>query len=213
MSSFFSDIEIQIAKILSEHPERKNDPVALFEEVSGFDLGGGVTVHLHDSADNELNVVLPPNLDEISAIKESNNKLGDYFMSLFTGSESGSGIGVQQVVAMRARTEDGYLDKLKSSPKTALKEYFESELPESIDVKIYEDGSNDLHLCIPSASIAAGELSEIELGGVAGGLLPSQMGEQATNDHIRNFMENNQIPLTDGQKRSIRDEMDAAKGK
>ncbi len=70
-----------------------------------------------------------------------------------------------QVVA-RAWSEPDYKARLLSDPKAALEEETGVSLPESLNVRIIEEGSDEVALVLPKNPA---ELSEEDLEGVAGG--------------------------------------------
>ena len=55
-----------------------------------------------------------------------------------------------------------------SDPKAVMKE-FDLDVPEGIDVKVVENADDCVHITLPAPPASSGDLSDDELGNVAGG--------------------------------------------
>ena len=58
--------------------------------------------------------------------------------------------------------------RFQSDPKAVLAEYG-IDVPANINVNVVENSDNTVHITMPAAPAGAGELSDEELGNVAGG--------------------------------------------
>ncbi len=170
MSSLYSDIEIKIGKILAEHPEKKDNAFALFEEASGLDIEDDVAVHLHDSNES-YSIVIPPSLTEVKRLLDDSNKLGNYFGGLYLdpNEKDTDKITIPQVIAAKAWSNEETMSTLKSSPKIVLNEMASGALPDDFSINFYQDSDHEVHLNIPPTSALGGELGAAELGQVTGG--------------------------------------------
>ena len=64
--------------------------------------------------------------------------------------------------------DDALKARFLSDPKAVLKE-FDLEVPDGIDVKVVENGDDCVHITLPAPPQGHTELSDEELGRVAGG--------------------------------------------
>jgi hypothetical protein len=74
---------------------------------------------------------------------------------------------MEAMVLARTVEDPAFAARLKADPKAALAEMFDTQLPETLKVHVFQETPTDLMLRLPV--VADGELSEQELGGVAGG--------------------------------------------
>ena len=58
--------------------------------------------------------------------------------------------------------------RFMSDPKAVLAE-FGIDIPENVDLNVVENSENTVHITMPKAPAGAGDLSDEELGNVAGG--------------------------------------------
>lgn len=75
---------------------------------------------------------------------------------------------IEEKLIARAWKDASFKQELLSNPRSA----FEKEsitLPESIELKIFEESSNTLYFVLPMQPSGTGELTEAELESVAGG--------------------------------------------
>jgi len=176
MSGLYSDIEVKLAEVLLEYPEKKTDPVGLFEEVSGVKVGDGTIVHLHSTLDGDYVIALPPSPDEVKGMIERNESLGSFFKSMFIDpqDENLSTAKPQQVIAGLVWTDKGYLEKLKSAPRESLNSILDEKFPQEINVSVFEDSVDNIHLNVPPQVTGnqTGALEESQLEQVTGGIAP-----------------------------------------
>lgn len=78
---------------------------------------------------------------------------------------------MEAMVLARTLEDPAFAARLKADPKAALAEMFDTKLPETLKVHVFQETPTDLMLRLPIA--ADGEISEQELGGVAGGIYVS----------------------------------------
>ncbi len=170
---FFSAIELKFAEILSEHPERENDPTTLFEEISDVGLEGKVNVHFHKCDNTHFNFLLPPSPEAIQDLLHTNKSLGNYFRKMFvdrTEAVNDDDILLQQLVAERAWSDKEFMQQLKTDPSSVFNQVTGSEIKDKACIKLYENSATDIHINIPPPQISGGALSESDLAGVAGGV-------------------------------------------
>lgn len=85
----------------------------------------------------------------------------------------------EQRVLEMAATDEHFRSHLLQDPKGALREHMDMPLPDSINVRVIEEGPGEVVLVLPSQSRAAGStLSDSELETVAGGGANSWVGDQ-----------------------------------
>jgi hypothetical protein len=78
---------------------------------------------------------------------------------------------LQRLLA-RSATDADFRAKLLSDPRTAVSEFMNREMPESIDIRFVENVGTATYV-LPAAIDPKAELSEKELEAVAGGLTPT----------------------------------------
>ena len=83
---------------------------------------------------------------------------------------------VEQRLVEKATTDPGFRQQLISDPRKAVEGELGISLPSGANVRVVEEGPNDYVLVIPSPKSGAGELSDAQLGAVAG-------GSNSWNDH------------------------------
>ena len=71
----------------------------------------------------------------------------------------------QRIIEM-AMKDDGFKEKLKSDPRSAIEEALGIKFPEDMNFHVNEESETDIHITLPSQ---AGELSEEEMSGISGG--------------------------------------------
>ena len=75
---------------------------------------------------------------------------------------------IEAMVLAKAVEDPAFAARLKADAKAALSEMFETKLPASLKVHVFQETPNELMIRLPV--VADGEISEKELEGVAGGL-------------------------------------------
>ncbi len=65
--------------------------------------------------------------------------------------------------------------RFMSDPKAVLADYG-MDVPDGVDVNVVENSDNTVHITMPPAPAGAGELSDEELGNVAGGNMANRAG-------------------------------------
>jgi hypothetical protein len=77
---------------------------------------------------------------------------------------------VEQQIVERATTDSDFRQKLISDPKGTLEGELGVSLPAGVNVQVLEESASDYYIVLPASGTAAGsELSDAELGAVAGG--------------------------------------------
>jgi hypothetical protein len=134
-------------------------PRAALEEVLGEKLPASVTIVTHENTPTTLNVVLDPTLMAQAA------------------ANTGPAGPVEQVLR-KAQADAAFRKKLVADPRAAVYDAVGLEIPKGLQVKVYENTADTIHLPIAARANANAELSEAELEQVAGGKLSQQ---QTTN--------------------------------
>ncbi|MEG4531696.1 NHLP leader peptide family RiPP precursor [Microcoleus sp. D2_18a_D3] len=126
-----------------------NNPKDVLAEF-GMKLPDSVAVEVHENTSNLMNYVLP-NFDEIPA-----------------------GVDLEKVdpvagkIMKKALTEAAFKTQLLADPKSAIASAADIQLPDSVDIRVYEDTPTVKHLVVP-ANPADAELNDLELEAIAGG--------------------------------------------
>ncbi|MEG4394920.1 NHLP leader peptide family RiPP precursor [Microcoleus sp. BROC3] len=126
-----------------------NNPKDVLAEL-GMKLPDSVAVEVHENSSNLMNYVLP-NFDEIPA-----------------------GVDLEKVdpvagkIMKKALTEEAFKTQLLADPKSAIASAADIQLPDSLDIRVYEDTPTLKHLVVP-ANPADAELNDLELEAIAGG--------------------------------------------
>ena len=74
---------------------------------------------------------------------------------------------VEAMVLAKVVEDAAFAARLKADPKAALSEMFETQLPASLNVHVFQETPTDLMIRLPI--VVTDEISETELEGVAGG--------------------------------------------
>ena len=75
---------------------------------------------------------------------------------------------IEAMVLAKAVEDPAFAARLKADPKAALSEMFDTKLPASLTVHVFQETPTDLMIRLPV--VVDDEISEKELEGVAGGL-------------------------------------------
>ncbi len=101
--------------------------------------------------------------------------------------EAGGGGGQQRAeferaLVQRSLEDDSFKRRLLDDPKGTVEQELGGRLPEDVEVRVVEESAQTIYLVLPSASpLGEGEeLSDRELGEVAGGGLADATGEPLT---------------------------------
>ncbi len=73
---------------------------------------------------------------------------------------------IQKQLIARAETDEKFRAQLLENPKAAIKDETGLSVPDGINIRVVEDDASDYHLVLPPAGR---NLSDLEIGGVAGG--------------------------------------------
>jgi hypothetical protein len=77
---------------------------------------------------------------------------------------------VERSIVERATTDSAFRQQLVSNPRGTLESELGVSLPSGVNVNVVEESASDYYLVLPAAGASAGsELSDEELGAVAGG--------------------------------------------
>ena len=91
-------------------------------------------------------------------------------MSSFNDQYVAKRIEREQQVLSRAMNDGDFRAALVADPRTALSGEFGIDIPESLDVRVFEESANSYFVVLPQAGIENGaELTEDQLEAVAGG--------------------------------------------
>ncbi len=71
-------------------------------------------------------------------------------------------------VIAKACADEAFKKSLIASPRSAMEQEFGIKLPASVNVQVVEESADNLYLVLPHQN-PSGELSDMELEGVAGG--------------------------------------------
>lgn len=86
------------------------------------------------------------------------------------GGDSQSRDQVEQRIAEKAASDPDFRQQLINDPRAALGAELGVTLPDNVNVTVLEESPSDFYLVLPPSGTAAGtELSDEELGAVAGG--------------------------------------------
>jgi hypothetical protein len=101
--------------------------------------------------------------------------VGDRAKGERTMSEASGGGGraeMERRLVQRSLEDDSFRQRLLDDPKGTMEQELGGRLPGSVEVRVVEESADTIYLVLPSASaVGAGEeLSDQELGAVAGGL-------------------------------------------
>jgi hypothetical protein len=136
-------------------------PKAALEEVLGEKLPDGVTIVTHENTPTRLNVVLDPTLMAQAA------------------ANIGPAGPIEQVLK-KAHGDSAFRKKLVADPRGTVYDAVGLEIPKGLEVKVFENTPDTLHLAIAAKPDASAELSEAELEQVAGGKLSQTQAAVAT---------------------------------
>ncbi len=81
---------------------------------------------------------------------------------------------IEAMVLAKVVEDPAFAARLKADAKAALAEMFETKLPATMNVHVFQETPSDLMIRLPI--VATDEISEKELEGVAGGLCTPAMG-------------------------------------
>ena len=81
---------------------------------------------------------------------------------------------IEAMVLAKVVEDPAFAARLKADAKAALSEMFDTKLPASVNVHVFQETPSALMIRLPI--VANGEISESELEGVAGGLCTPAMG-------------------------------------
>jgi Nitrile hydratase, alpha chain len=87
-------------------------------------------------------------------------------------SGGGSRAEMERRLIERSLKDESFRQRLLDDPKGAIEQELETQLRESIEVRVVEESADSIYLVLPSASplvAEGGELSDQELEAVAGG--------------------------------------------
>jgi hypothetical protein len=78
---------------------------------------------------------------------------------------------IERMLVQRSLEDESFRRKLLADPKGALQEELGARLPKEVEVRAVEETADTIYLVLPSSSPLgeSGELSDRELGAVAGG--------------------------------------------
>jgi hypothetical protein len=88
-----------------------------------------------------------------------------------TEASGGGRAEMERTLVQRSMEDEDFRQRLLDDPKAAVEQELGTRLPEDVEVRAVEETANSIYLVLPSASPLgeSGELSERELGAVAGG--------------------------------------------
>jgi hypothetical protein len=130
-------------------------PKAALEEVLGEKIPDTLNIVTHENTPTRLNVVLDPTLMAQAA------------------ANTGPAGPVEQVLK-KAQADPAFRKKLIADPRGTVYDAVGLEIPKGLEVKVFENTADTIHLPIAAKPDPSAELSEAELEQVAGGKLSSQ---------------------------------------
>ena len=95
----------------------------------------------------------------------------------------GSRAEVERTLVQRSLEDESFRQKLLDDPRGTLEQELGTQLPEDVEVRVVEEGSDTIYLVLPSVSAGGqgGSLSERDLEAVAGaGAIPAETYENLT---------------------------------
>jgi hypothetical protein len=125
-------------------------PKAALEEVLGEKIPDSVTIVAHENTPSRLNVVLDPTLMAQAA------------------ANTGPAGPIEQILK-KAQTDPAFRKKLIADPRATVYDAVGLEIPKGLEVKVFENTADTIHLPIAARPDPNAELSEAELEQVAGG--------------------------------------------
>ena len=89
--------------------------------------------------------------------------------------EAASGGGraeMERSIVQRSIEDEDFRQRLLEDPRKVVEQELETRLPDNVEVRVVEESADTIYLVLPSASAVGegGELSDLELEAVAGGL-------------------------------------------
>jgi hypothetical protein len=133
-------------------------PRAALEEVLGEKIPDTLTIVTHENTPSRLNVVLDPTLMAQAA------------------ANTGPAGPVEQVLK-KAQADAAFRKKLIADPRATVYDAVGLEIPKGLEIKVFENTADTIHLPIAAKPDPNAELSEAELEQVAGGKLTQQQGQ------------------------------------
>ncbi|NES87333.1 MAG: NHLP leader peptide family natural product precursor [Moorea sp. SIO2B7] len=85
-------------------------------------------------------------------------------------------IGIESTLISKAWEDEDFKAELLQDPKGVFEREFEADIPDSINVTVYEETADNLYLVLPMKPSTEGELSDQELEAVAGGKIRIRTG-------------------------------------
>lgn len=77
---------------------------------------------------------------------------------------------IQEQIMIRAIKDSAFRQELLSNPRAVLARDYQIQIPESVSIRVIEDTEETFTLALPPSQVSLQELSDAELGAVAGGL-------------------------------------------
>jgi hypothetical protein len=154
-----------VAQLLGERVRRDDayrtkllkQPRAALEEVLGEKLPDTLTIVTHENTPTRLNVVLDPT-----------------FMAQAAANTGPAG-PIEQVMK-KAHSDPAFRKRLVEDLRGTVYDAVGLEVPRGLEVKVFENTADTVHLAIAARPDPNAELSEAELEQVAGGKLTQQQG-------------------------------------
>lgn len=117
----------------------------------GFNIGENENIYVHEITDQERHIILPKKTDEVP---EELKKQEKYY-----------------ALVQKLWSDPKLKKEFLSNPKAVLKRQgFDIPADEKVRVIAHENTDNETHLVLPKKG--EGELSEQEIAGISGGILP-----------------------------------------
>jgi hypothetical protein len=125
-------------------------PRAALEEVLGEKIPDSITVVAHENTPTRLNVVLDPTL--MAQVAAAAGPLGP----------------IEQVLK-KAHADPAFRKRLVQDPRGAVYDAVGLEIPRGLQVTVFENTADTMHLAVAARADTSAELSDAELEQVAGG--------------------------------------------
>jgi hypothetical protein len=103
-------------------------------------------------------------------------------------SEAAAGGGgraeAERTLVQRSLQDEDFRQRLLDDPKGSVEQELATRLPEDVEVRVVEESAQSIYLVLPirSADLQTGELSDQDLGAVAGGDLSTDSGSTCAGD-------------------------------
>ena len=91
---------------------------------------------------------------------------------------------IERKLIQRCMEDEDFRQKLLDDPKATVEQELGAQLPKSVEVRVVEESAQSIYLVLPVQSVEfdTGELSDLDLGAVAGGDASTDSGSTCAGD-------------------------------